>query len=74
MVNLLQNEFYQAVKLRFPIESDEIVLEIERKSMRLKNIFKARREKKRKSLNIVKITDVLNMGKELEKIVAKLES
>ena len=45
-INILQSEFYGTVKLRFPIELDEIVLEIERKNKRLKNTLKARREKK----------------------------
>ena len=46
MVNMLQNEFYETVKLRFPIEVVEIVFEIERKNKRLKNTLKTRREKK----------------------------
>ena len=44
-VNILQNEIYETVKFRFPINSDEIVLEIERKIERLKNTLKARRER-----------------------------
>lgn len=39
-VNILQNEFYETVKLRFLIESDQIVLEIKRKNKRLKNTLK----------------------------------
>ena len=44
--NILENKFYETVKLRFPIESDEIVLETERKNKRLKNTLKTRRGKK----------------------------
>ena len=47
-VNILENEFYETVKLRFLIESDENVLEIQRKNKRLKNTLKANRGKKRK--------------------------
>ena len=39
-VNILENEFYETVKLRFLIESDQIVLEIKRKNKRLKNTLK----------------------------------
>ena len=46
MVNMLQNEFYEIVELIFPIETVEIVLEIERKVERLKNTLKTRKEKK----------------------------
>ena len=41
MVNMLQNEYYETVKLIFPIELDEIVFEIERKKELLKNTTKA---------------------------------
>ena len=48
-VNIFHNESYETVKLRFPIESDEIVLKIKRKNKRLKNTLKTGREKKWKT-------------------------
>ena len=73
-VNILQNEFYETVKLRFPIELDEIVLEIERKNNLLKNTLNARREKKWKRFEHRKDYGRFKSNKERENIVTKLES
>ena len=53
-VNILQNEFYETVTLKFPTESHEIILEIERKNKRLKNSLKTRKEKKWKKFELRK--------------------